>query len=76
MVIQNMEKVESMQKVLYNVQAEKKELQAKIEKLEQGKLRMEKILKQHLSQKSSSNNPNSELLEELMLLTKRIDYME
>jgi hypothetical protein len=71
-----MEKVESMQKVLYNVQAEKKELQAKIEKLEQGKLRMEKILKQHLSQKSSSNNPNSELLEELMLLTKRIDYME
>lgn len=69
----NADKAESLQRVVFTQQAEKRELLERIDKLEQGKLRMEKILKQNLK---SQTNPNSELLEEITLLSKRIEFME
>ena len=41
----NNEKVDRLQKLTYDLQAEKRELLEKVEKLEAGKSRMEKILK-------------------------------
>ena len=41
----NNERMDKLQKMVYDLQAEKRELQDKTEKLESGKLRMERILK-------------------------------
>ena len=60
--------------MVFELQSEKRELLEKTEKLEQGKVRMERILKQTMAK--ASKDPNTELLEELSILTKRIEYME
>ena len=43
--LNNADKADSLQRVVFTLQAEKRELTERIEKLEQAKLRMEKILK-------------------------------
>ena len=75
LALSNAEKAESLQRVVFSLQAEKRELSDRIEKLEQGKLRMEKILKQSLKSTTQAN-PNGELLEEIAMITKRIEFME
>ena len=60
--------------MVFELQSEKRELQEKTEKLEQGKQRMERILKQTMAK--AAKDPNAELLEELSVLSKRIEYME
>ena len=60
--------------MVFDLQAERRELLDRIERLEQGKQRMERILKQNLAQKGK--DPNAEVVEELGVLMKRIEFME
>ena len=59
---------------MFDLQAERRELLERIERLESGKQRMERILKQNLAQKGKE--PNSELVEELGVMMKRIEFLE
>lgn len=59
---------------MFDLQAERRELLERIERLESGKQRMERILKQNLAQKGK--DPNSELVEELGVMMKRIEFLE
>ena len=59
---------------MFDLQAERRELLERIERLESGKQRMERILKQNLTQKGK--DPNSELVEELGVMMKRIEFLE
>jgi len=59
---------------VFDLQAERRELLERIERLESGKQRMERILKQNLAQKGK--DPNSELVEELGVMMKRIEFLE
>jgi hypothetical protein len=56
------------------MQEEKRELLNKVDKLEQGKARMEKILKKNMSNKQDPLK--TELQEELGVLMKRIEFLE
>jgi seryl-tRNA synthetase len=67
-------RAERLQRLVFELQSEKRELQEKTEKLEQGKQRMERILKQTMAK--AAKDPNAELVEELSVLSKRIEYME
>jgi hypothetical protein len=69
------EKIEKLQKMVYDLQVERRGLIEKVEKLEQGKSRMERILKQNLTSKKEGG-PSSDVLEELGLLMKRLEYLE
>jgi seryl-tRNA synthetase len=60
--------------MVFDLQAERRELLERIERLESGKQRMERILKQNLAQKGK--DPNSELVEELGVMMKRIEFLE
>ena len=59
---------------MFDLQAERRELLERIERLESGKQRMERILKQNLAQKGK--DPNSGLVEELGVMMKRIEFLE
>ena len=56
------------------MQEEKRELLDKVDKLEQGKARMEKILKKNINNKQDPLK--TELQEELGVLMKRIEFLE
>lgn len=56
------------------MQEEKRELLNKVDKLEQGKARMEKILKKNMNNKQDPLK--TELQEELGVLMKRIEFLE
>ena len=60
--------------MVFDLQAERRELLERIERLESGKQRMERILKQNLAQKGK--DPNSELVEGLGVMMKRIEFLE
>ena len=55
---------------------EKKALQERLEKVEHSKSRMERILKQNLGLKGTLKNDGSDILDEVALIMKRIDYLE
>ena len=60
--------------MVFDLQAERKELADKVSKLEAGKDRMEKILKQTLGKKGSMDP--TDLIDEIGILMKRIEYLE
>jgi seryl-tRNA synthetase len=66
--------MDRLQGMVFDLQAERRELLERIERLESGKQRMERILKQNLAQKGK--DPNSELVEELGVMMKRIEFLE
>lgn len=71
---EDQDKLERLQRLVYDLQTERAQLQDKLDKLEQSKLRMERILKQTVGQKSQSNN--QDLVEELTVMMKRIEFLE
>ncbi len=82
----NLEKIDRMQKVMSDLQYEKRQLQDKVDQLEAGKQRMERILKQNIGVKSTMKKTlgatgntdidSSEFIDELSLLMKRIEFLE
>jgi hypothetical protein len=74
--------VQRLNKNLTEVQRQKESLEDRIEKLEASKQRMENILKQNLGMKNTlkktmgSTGDSADLLDEVGLMIKRLEYLE